>query len=291
MGDSNRLYELDHIILLLSYKELINPPSWLTSDFTITPGGRHADGKTENKLIIFQDGTYIELIAFVDDKPKNRQGHWWGDKDYGFIDYALTSSSSATASDAYLDAVRQRVERVGFATSQENKHHEDHQDTEHVEPRFPPSSVARYAEPQEGGRTRADGKVVRWRVTFPTGVARGQIPFWCQDLTPRELRVPLADEAATRHPCGALGVAGLTVLVPERVMDGLRELNGAVVDQEYVRENHDSAWSWELGVPRTKTGTVRVCLDALTEEEEWRGVAIESVGLRTADGTVKTPMA
>jgi hypothetical protein len=37
---------------------------------------RHGDNKTENKLIIFADGSYIELIAFIDDDPKLRDGHW-----------------------------------------------------------------------------------------------------------------------------------------------------------------------------------------------------------------------
>lgn len=37
---------------------------------------RHGDNKTENKLIIFADGSYIELIAFIDDDPGLREGHW-----------------------------------------------------------------------------------------------------------------------------------------------------------------------------------------------------------------------
>jgi hypothetical protein len=67
---------LDHIIILVPYATLQTPPHWITSNFTFTPGGRHADGKTENRLICFQDGSYLELIAFINDDLKLREGHW-----------------------------------------------------------------------------------------------------------------------------------------------------------------------------------------------------------------------
>ena len=83
--------QLDHIVLLVPYASLLNPPTWIASNFTVTPGGRHADGKTENKLICFRDGSYIELIAFTNDNPKHREGHWWGLKKFGIIDFAFSS--------------------------------------------------------------------------------------------------------------------------------------------------------------------------------------------------------
>lgn len=66
-----------HIIILVPYELLTSPPSWLTSAFTISPGGRHADNRTENRLILLADGSYIELIAFINDDPALRKGHWW----------------------------------------------------------------------------------------------------------------------------------------------------------------------------------------------------------------------
>jgi hypothetical protein len=66
---------LDHIIILVSYQELQSLPAWIPKNFTVTPGGRHADGKTENKLICFEDGSYIEFIAFINNDPKMREGH------------------------------------------------------------------------------------------------------------------------------------------------------------------------------------------------------------------------
>lgn len=60
-----------------------------------------------------------------------------------------------------------------------------------------------YEAPQAGGRARPDGKQVKWRVAFPrldlhddegtTNVReqRGKMPFWCEDVTDRSLRVHL----------------------------------------------------------------------------------------------------
>jgi hypothetical protein len=41
-------------------------------------------------LVLFRDGTYLELIAFINDDPKHREGHWW-DKSFGVVDFALTT--------------------------------------------------------------------------------------------------------------------------------------------------------------------------------------------------------
>lgn len=51
---------LDHIIFLVPYASLTTLPLWITDNFAITPGGQHADGQTENKLICFEDGSYLE---------------------------------------------------------------------------------------------------------------------------------------------------------------------------------------------------------------------------------------
>lgn len=69
--------QLDHVVMLLPYELITKPPAWITDNFVVSPGGTHADGKTENRLVLFQDGTYLELIAFVNDDPDKRKGHWW----------------------------------------------------------------------------------------------------------------------------------------------------------------------------------------------------------------------
>ncbi|RDW80202.1 hypothetical protein BP6252_04840 [Coleophoma cylindrospora] len=191
---------IDHIVILLPHKDVINPPARLTNHFTISPGGRHADGKTDNKLILFQDGSYIELIAFVDDDPQNRAGHRWGDKPLGIIDYALITRDDA-ASNYQSMADRLAASAPGI----------------------------RYLPPASGGRKREDGTVLQWEVTTPETVQNGQLPFFCHDVTPRALRVP-ASPASTAHPSGALGVEALAVLVPGGQTEALGKGYAAVLD-------------------------------------------------------------
>lgn len=53
------------------------------------------------------------------------------------------------------------------------------------------SVAVKYLAPVEGGRTKPDGDVLQWRVTFPDSAVhgRGALPFFCEDLTPRIRRV------------------------------------------------------------------------------------------------------
>ncbi|KAF2397388.1 hypothetical protein EJ06DRAFT_147353 [Trichodelitschia bisporula] len=151
-----KMPQLDHLIFLVPHALLTSLPPSLTYPFTITPGGTHVDGLTENKLIILPSGTYIELIAFVPEAPPPRSPHWWADKRSGWIDWALTSPGGS----ADVQHVRERLAGLDAGVG--------------------------YAPPVAGGRTRPDGVGVRWEVTFPTGAARGAVPFWCHDVTPRE---------------------------------------------------------------------------------------------------------
>ena len=95
-------------------------------------------------------------------------------------------------------------------------------------------SIVRYAEPVAGGRKRPDGIELQWKVTFPTGVDRGVVPFWCHDVTEREKRVPISPEG-TKHASGALGVAGVRVSVDDGRVGAVRGSVQAIVENdEYV---------------------------------------------------------
>ena len=192
---------LDHIVILLPHKDVAEPPKWLTDHFTITPGGVHAGGQTENKLIIFRDGSYIELIAFVNDDPKHRTGHRWGDKKFGIIDFALSSQEDADESYALLKDRLAKAE-VGV----------------------------KYEQPEAGGRTRDDGQVLKWKVTVPAKpTLRGEAPFFCHDITPRDLRVPFS-EKSTSHPSGAYGVKGFKIYVLQERVGDLSKAYSAILD-------------------------------------------------------------
>ena len=124
--------QLDHIVILVPHATLLNPPDWITNNFTLSPGGRHGDNKTENKLIVFQDGSYLELIAFIDDLPEHRKGHWW-DKPFGIVDYAFTTQD---------DPDKQYAEMTKRLDGN-------------------PLGVG-FVEPKSGSRLREDGERISW---------------------------------------------------------------------------------------------------------------------------------
>ena len=181
--------QLDHIIILLPLEQLHNLPTWLSDNFTITPGGRHADGLTENVLILLQDGVYLELIAFSDTTtPEQRADHWWGRKPYGIVDYAFTLPPGDYDKDfAQFKSMWEDAKVKG----------------EWVPPTLIP-----------GGRTRPDGQKIEWKVAFPDVEQRGIVNFWCFDVTPRDYRVPLS-ESSTKHSSGVTGVASVEIVALE----------------------------------------------------------------------------
>jgi hypothetical protein len=181
---------LDHLILFTPTPTI---PTAFAS-FTPTPGGTHADNLTANTLILLADGCYIELIHFVPSAPPAAvESHWWGPSRPaapGWKDWCLTTTTPSTSSAA--------------------------PDQTHIAP------TTSHAPPVSGARQRADGVTVKWTVTFPLGAHggqrdRGRVPFFCHDVTPRSLRVPL-EERATAHACGAVGVGELSVVVRDRGM-------------------------------------------------------------------------
>jgi len=197
---------LDHLILFLPIDPATNlpeVPSLFSNNFTLTPGGTHADGLTSNVLILLADGCYIELVSFVD-PSRDVLSHWWasGLRNFGWMDWCLTNISSAQDSWAAIGG-----------------------------------SESSHAKPVEGGRKRADGVDVKWAVTFPSGThggqaSRGRVPFFCHDITDRSVRVPLSSEKTT-HASGALGVKELTVIVRDK---GLLKSTGDVYAKLFGKE-------------------------------------------------------
>jgi hypothetical protein len=197
--------QLDHIVILVPHDLLASPPSWLTNNFTISPGGVHADGRTENRLILFSDGVYIELIAFTPGTSQaDRESHGWGKKPYGIVDYAFTLPPDNL--DEVFESLRQQWRSTGVGEE----------------------LIA--AEPVQGGRTRPDGEVLKWKVATVGQEERGVANFWCFDVTPRHLRVPLSKEGTT-HPSSSSGIASVQLDVhDESTLRELGKLFGAYLD-------------------------------------------------------------
>jgi hypothetical protein len=244
---------LDHIVILLPHKDVIIPPKWLTDHFTITPGGIHAGGQTENKLIIFQDGSYIELIAFVDDDPKHRAGHRWGDKKVGIIDFALSSQDDADVSYALL---KDRLEKADVGV--------------------------KYELPAAGGRTRDDGQVLKWKVTVPEEpTLRGEAPFFCHDVTSRDLRVPFSEES-TSHPSGAYGVTGLKIYVPRERVGELSKAYEAILDVKNGSVD-GNVGAFEVGTLRHVDGKQKTVLSIQEPIKEGDQKLVEERGVLLGD--------
>ncbi len=139
--------------------------------FAVVVGGEHADGSTHNALVSFADGAYLELIAFRAEAPQHA---WWRHVAVGegLIDYALLPGDTA----ADVGAARARGLEV--------------------------------AGPYAGGRNRPDGVRLEWQTARP---ASPELPFFCGDVTPRQLRVPGPE--TWDHANGVRGLARVSVAV------------------------------------------------------------------------------
>ena len=65
------LHGIDHIAVVVPDLNTAIA-NYTTLGFTVVPGGRHPIG-SHNALIAFEDGSYIELLAFFEPNP----GHRW----------------------------------------------------------------------------------------------------------------------------------------------------------------------------------------------------------------------
>jgi len=143
-------FSLDHVVIAVgdldhaisSYEKL---------GFRVLRGGEHPRRGSLNALIVFQDRTYFELIAF----PKTVPGfRWWETVQKagpGFVDFALLPAKM----EADLEEAKARGFQVGP-----------------IEP---------------GSRLTPEGKRAEWQTARPP---TADLPFLCGDVTPRFLRVP-----------------------------------------------------------------------------------------------------
>ncbi len=172
---------VDHVVIVVA--ELgIAVEAYRAMGFAVTPGGEHEGLGTHNALIVLDDDSYLELIAFRDPSAwrkssstsavARRMGRWAVGE--GLVDFALLPTQIAED----VEAARRR----GLALEG----------------------------PLEGGRLRPDGQRVAWQVAFPDG---WDVPFLCGDVTARPLRAPTG--AARQHANGAVGLLVVTVVVQE----------------------------------------------------------------------------
>lgn len=146
------LRAIDHLVIAVpdlvgamgSYREL---------GFTVVPGGRHPGLGTDNALIVFRDGAYLELLGFHEPRPDHR---WWAPlaRGGGLVDFCLQTDD--LAGDAKI--LRQAGVDMGDV--------------------------------ERRSRRRPDGVEVRWVTALARDAHRGVAPFLLAEDGPREARVP-----------------------------------------------------------------------------------------------------
>jgi catechol 2,3-dioxygenase-like lactoylglutathione lyase family enzyme len=198
--------------------------------FNVVDGGEHADGKSRNVLIAFQDGAYLEIIAFTE--PLAGTTHRWAralEHGEGMVTYALRVEDLANA----VARVRER----GLA----------------------------FAVPSDGGRLRPDGQRAVWRSARPASEDETPLPFLIEDVADHALRVPAGDDAV--HPNGVTGVVGLRETVADLDVAETRYRSLLDTAAAPVSQDHDargnaicfrlgSAWL-ELSAPATEANPGR----------------------------------
>lgn len=163
---------LDHIVIAVHDLEAAIT-DYRALGFQVRVGGQHPGRTSHNALVVFSDGSYLEIIAWSAPAPEERWYCTLRDHGEGLVDFALLPHNTAQA----LQEARAR----GLNT---------------------------LTGPLEGGRVRPDGAQLQWQTARH---ATPDLPFLCGDITPRALRVPEGDVRV--HPNGALGVATITVAV------------------------------------------------------------------------------
>lgn len=164
---------LDHIVIA------VHPLDQAIADyralgFQVLIGGRHNGRTSHNALVVFQDGSYLELIAWEGPAPQERWYNTLQSAGEGLVDFALLPDNTAEV----LNAARAR-------------------------------GLLSLEGPFDGARLRPDGAQLRWQTARH---ASPDLPFLCGDISPRALRV--SESPADRlHPNGSLGVARLDIAV------------------------------------------------------------------------------
>ena len=96
---------------------------------------------------------------------------------------------------------------------------------------------------------------VKWQSSRPVSSRSANctdFPFFCHDVTTRHVRVPFDDDQKTKHPCGAVGVSLVEVLVPRSTFEEITEQYGLVLGvSPRTHDEHDNGRrsDFQLGLP------------------------------------------
>lgn len=182
----------DHAVVVVPSLEQATR-EFTAAGFTVLPGGRHDVLPTENALVCFADGSYLELLATRDPATRDelrelRAGDGWERHMRGVSAVARRFLPRLAGADGVADWVLHANSLAQAAARLRAQ-----------------GLVA--SGPMRMSRERPDGERLEWELLLPESALH---PFWISDRTPRERRVPL-DAAATTHANGARGVSAVRV--------------------------------------------------------------------------------
>lgn len=191
-------FTIDHIIVGVKSLEAA-AADFRAHGFTVSTGGRHLSGLSENALVFFADGTCIELLSYLRPAP---EAAWWKILDTdgeGYLTYHLFPSDT--------DALYAEVSARGLVLPK----------------------------PVSGGRNREDGKRIEWKVVWPDAP---DVPMWLGDTTPRELRVPPVPRDHHANGATGIGMIRVAVSDIDNSADRYGKILGTegVVAGDSVRE-------------------------------------------------------
>lgn len=181
-------HKIDHVVIAVRDLEAASA-AYKKLGFHIQAGG--TNGPTENALIVFEDGSYIELISLI-----------------GGLDRLIVRALKSSGLLRLLSIVRpkQRYRFLEWFT------HEGRICDWCIEPTNMlklkldfDARGTRMSEMVEYTRLRNDGVEVNWFLVAPFNV---RSPFFIHDVSPRTTRVPYV--ASGSHPNGARGIHALT---------------------------------------------------------------------------------
>jgi len=143
-------FRLDHAVIAVADLDKA-VEDYRALGFTVVIGGRHPGRTSRNALVVFADGSYLELIAWQEPGPAERWYNEHAKHGDGLMDFALVPE----------DVPRAVAEAQSRGLALDG--------------------------PIDGGRVRPDGRRVQWQTGWQ---ATHDLPFLCGDVTPRALRAP-----------------------------------------------------------------------------------------------------
>lgn len=169
------LLGFDHVILVVESCEAA-ARSYEQMGFSVTRREDAAKGPSENRLVVFPDGSYVELLQLVDpDYTAKHRFNGLRQIGEGWADFSIRTDA--------IDAAKARLDAAGLLA----------------------------AGPSNYSKALASGDTWTVRiVNAGRGTGHPALPFFVEDATVRSLRVP---DGRTAHTNGATGVGRVTLVV------------------------------------------------------------------------------